>query len=217
MIRSIPIIHKLNRAFTLVELLVSISVMTIILGISISGAPQAVTKLALADNAYQIELLIREVQLQGSSINSFDGQYGGAGIFFDLATSSQVLKFKDRVVPSITRAIGIGNGLYDSGPIDEKDGFLIMAGSNRFSKLCVATSTSALRCNGFNVPPIETLTISFNRPKQAAHIYVNGATSTNYTLACLQFDSYRSPENGHVRSIYVYRSGMIIKKFGTCS
>ncbi len=205
------------KAFTLIELLVSIGVMTIILGISISGAPQAVTKLALADNSYQIELLIREVQLQGSSINSFDGQYGGAGIFFDLATSSQVLKFKDRVLPSVARAIGIGNGLYDSGPIDEKNGLLVMTGSNRFSRLCVATSTSVLRCNGFNVPPIDTLTISFNRPKQTAHIYVNGITSTDYTLACLQFDSYRSPENGHVRSIYVYRSGMITKKFGTCN
>lgn len=206
-----------RKGFTLIELLVSIGVMMIILGVSISGAPQAVTKLALADNAYQVELLLREVQLQGSSVNSFDGLYGGAGVFFDLATSSKVLKFKDRVIPSFTHAVGIGNGLYDAGPTDEQSDLLVMTGSNRFSKLCVATSTSVLKCNTANVPMIRTLTLSFNRPKQTVHIYINGDASIDYTLACMQFDSYRSPENGHVRSIFVYKSGMITKKFGTCS
>ena len=206
-----------RKGFTLIELLVSIGVMMIILGISISGAPQAITKLALADNAYQVELLIRDVQLQGSSINSFDGLFGGAGIIFDLATSSQVLKFKDRVIPSFTKAIGVGNGLYDASPIDEKSSFLLMSGANRFSKLCVATSTSVLKCNTDNTPAINTLTLSFNRPKQTAHIYINGDASTDFSIACMQFDSYRSPENGHVRSIFIYKSGMITKKFGTCS
>lgn len=206
-----------KKGFTLIELLVSISVMVIILGITASGAPQAIAKLTLADNSYKAELSIREIQLQGSSVNSFDGLYGGSGVFFDLATSSQILKFKDRVIVSYLKAIGVGNGLYDSAPIDESSGIMVMTGSNRFGKLCVATSTSPLYCNNANVPAIKTLTVSFNRPKQTAHIYVNGATTTDYALACIQFDSFRSPENGHVRSVFIYKSGMITKKFGICS
>ena len=50
--------------------MVSIGIMAIVLGISISGAPSAIMRLALSDNTYQTELLIREAQLQGSAINS---------------------------------------------------------------------------------------------------------------------------------------------------
>lgn len=191
--------------------------MSIILGITFSGGPQAIMRLSLGDNAYQVELMIREAQLQGSAINSFDDVYGGVGVFFNRATSSDVIKFKDIIDPSIKKAIGIGNGLYDAtDSIDEREVRYFLSNNHRIGKLCVATSTSPLICNDDYVPHVNTLTISFNRPKQLAHIYVNGATSTDYTLACIQIDSLRSPAQGYVRSIYVYKSGMLTKEVGTC-
>lgn len=207
------------EAFTLIELLVGIAIMTIILGITLSGSPSAIMKLTLADNAYQSELLIREAQLQGSAINSLNGSFGGVGIFLDRATSSQVLKFRDVVVPDPQRTIGIGNGIYDSSPVDEKETIFKMTNSNHVGRLCVATSTvstTSIMCNEENVPPIDTLTISFERPKQIAHIYINGTTTTEYALACIQFDSIKSPTFGFVKSVFVYQSGMITKTPRTC-
>jgi type II secretory pathway pseudopilin PulG len=207
-------------AFTLVELLVGIAIMTIILGITLSGSPAAIMKLSLADNTYRTELMIREAQLQGSAVNSLNGTVGGVGVFFDRATSTTVLKFKDRVDTTIERAIGIGNGFYDSTPIDEKDSTFLLTNRHRIGKLCVATSTvstTSIMCNEENTPPVNTLTISFERPRQDAHIYVNGATSTTeYTFACIQFDSQKSPTPGFVKSILVYQSGMILKKSQPC-
>jgi prepilin-type N-terminal cleavage/methylation domain-containing protein len=210
-------IYNLSRGFTLVELLVSISVMAVILGISLSGGPQAIMRLSLSDNTYQTELLVREVQLQGSAINSVDDIFGGSGVFFDLATSSQALKFRDRVDPTLLRAIGVGDGLYESSPVDEYDSLLKMTNRNTIAKLCVATSSSPLYCNGSNVPPIKTLTISFSRPRQIAHIYINGTTSVDYNEACVEVDSLQAPTPGYVRAIEIYKSGMITKKVGVCN
>ena len=157
--------------------------MVIILGITLSGGPQAIMKLTLSDNTYQSELMLREAQLQGSAINSLDNTFGGVGVFFDLATSSQVLKFRDIVIPSFDRPIGIGNGLYESNPTDEKETIFSFTNNHRVGKLCTAVGIASLLCNNENVPPIKTLTVSFNRPKQTAHIYINGATTTDFTSA----------------------------------
>lgn len=218
-LRNVFVIEK-RKGFTLIELLVSIGVMAIILGITMSGGPQSITRISLAENTYQAELLIREVQLQGSSINSLNNTFGGAGVYFNRASSTQTLKFKDRAIPDPTRAISIGNGLYNSGALDEKESLLKTSNRHVIGKLCVATtSPSVFYCNTDHpptIPVINTLTISFSRPKQTAHIYVNDSTSTDYAAACIQFDSFRSPEHGYVKSVLVYKSGMVTKKTATC-
>jgi len=205
------------QGFTLVELLVSIGVMIIVMGIVFSGGPQAISRLALSDNTYQGELLIREAQIQGSAINSVSGLFGGSGVYFNRATATQMLKFKDRVIIDPTRAINIGDGLYKTMPIDEVENITKLTNKNVIGKLCVATSsTDRLYCNDDPSLTVNTLTVSFTRPKQIAHIYINDSTSTDYAIACIQFDAFRSPEPGFVKSLFVYKSGMITKKARTC-
>jgi prepilin-type N-terminal cleavage/methylation domain-containing protein len=215
-LRRLLLRRVVKQGFTLIELLVSVSIMAIILGITFSGGPQSIMRLTLTDNAYQVELMVREAQLQGSAINSFNDIYGGVGIFIDRSTPSQVVKFKDIIDASIQRAIGVGNGLYDTTPTDEKESLFKMSNNHRIGKLCVASSTSPLMCNDSQPIHINTLTVSFNRPKQTAHIYINGTSSVDYTMACIQVDSLKSPAPGFVKSLYVYRSGMITKTSEIC-
>jgi hypothetical protein len=191
--------------------------MAVILGITLSGGPQALMRLSLADSTYAVELMIREAQLQGSAVNSLDGMYGGAGVFFDRSLQTQVIKFKDRVDPAIIRSIGVGNGLYDIAPISELETLYQITNNHRISKLCVTTGVGAFLCNENNDPVINTLSISFTRPSQNANIYINGGSATNYSSACIQVDSIRSPLPGYVRSIVIYKSGMITKRAGTCT
>ncbi len=209
-----------RKGFTLVELLVSIGVMAIVLGVTMSGGPQAIARLSLADDASKTELLLRETQLQGSSINSVNNMFGGAGLFFDRATSTTVLKFKDRAIADVYRFISIGDGLYKSFPVDEKESIIILTNRNHIGKLCVATtSPSGFYCNAENasVGTINTLTVSFNRPKQEAHIYINNSTTTDFSAACIQFDAPNAPGQGYIRSLFVYKSGMITKKVAACN
>lgn len=207
---------KKNRAFTLVELLVSITVMIVILGVTMTGAPRSLVRVSLSDNVYQTEVLLREAQLQGSAVNSLTNVFGGAGVLFDKATSTKVLKFKDRVDLTIVKPISVGNGIYNTTPIDEKDTVYSLVNGNRIASLCLATSSLSLNCDIIEGNPINTLTISFTRPKQNADIYKNGATSTKYSIACIQLDSVYAPANGYVKSIFVYQSGMIVKKNSKC-
>lgn len=217
MVKNGGLLIRLGRkGFTLIELLVSVAIMTIILGITLSGGPQSIMKLTLTDNAYKSELMIRESQLQGSAVNSFGGLFGGVGVYFDLATSSVVQKFRDKVDPGSTRAIKIGNGLYDQSVTEETGEALKLTNNHRVGKLCVARGIEVLTCNEDNTPTVKNLTISFSRPKQTANIYINNDAAESYSVACVQFDSLKSPSPGYVRSVYVYRSGMIVKKLGTC-
>jgi hypothetical protein len=192
--------------------------MTIILGITLSGGPSAVMRLKLSDNAFQGELMVREAQLQGSAINSMTDRFGGVGVYIDLATSTTMVKFRDKVDTSLQRAIGIGNGLFEQGvAAGEEETVFKLANNNRITMLCVSTGTQPILCNDELTPDaIRTLTISFTRPKQTAHIYVNDVSATEYSSACIQFDSPKSPAAGFVRSVLVYRSGMITKNLGTC-
>lgn len=208
----------IKKGFTLIELLVSIGVMAIILGISLSGGPQSIARISLAQDIYQVELLLREAQLQGSSINSLNNTFGGAGLFFQRTNATTTIKFKDRAIVDPNRAISIGNGLYDMTPLNERESFLTTTNRNVIGKLCVATTApSIFFCNTENNPAITNLTVSFNRPKQTAHIYINNATTTDFAAACIQFDSFRSPAQGYVKSLLVYKSGMITKRSGTCN
>jgi hypothetical protein len=205
------------KGFTLVELITSTLIMTMILMIVLSNGPEVSTRLALANEAYKTELLLRESQLQGSAVNSLAGQFGGVGVFFTRASSTEVLKFKDRVDTAIVRSIGIGNGVYDLVPINEKESILVLSKKNKIGKLCVANGTNPFVCNDGFAPPITTLNISYIRPKQTAHIFINSNTGVEYDSACIQFDSVKSPMPGYVKSLLVYKTGMITKKNGTCN
>lgn len=218
-LRGVFLKSKSIKGFTLIELLVSIGVMAIVLGVTMSGGPQAIARLSLADDTSKTELLLRETQLQGSSINSVNNTFGGAGLFFDRATSTIVLKFKDRSILDVYRFISIGDGLYESAPTDEKESIVTLTNRNHIGKLCVATtSPSVFYCNTENITigTINTLTVSFNRPKQTAHMYINNSTTTDFAAACIQFEAPNSPGQGYVKALLVYKSGMITKKTSTC-
>lgn len=205
------------RAFTLIEMLVTVSIMTVILGITLSGGPQALLRLSLAEVTYSTELLLRESQLQGSAINSINGEIGGVGLFFTNSSTTNVVKFKDRIDPTIVHSIGIGNGIYDTTPVDELDMRHILLNKHRITRLCVSTGVDPFICNAEGALTINDLTVSFTRPSQTAFIYINNSTTTAYSAGCIQIDSIKAPLPGYVRSIMVYRSGMISKKIGPCT
>lgn len=209
------------RAFTLVELIVSVSIMILVLTITLSGRGEAILRLSVADAQMQTDLSLRQAQLQGSSVSSAQGIYGGAGIFFDRSTSTKMIRFRDTVDPAIPSSLGVGNGLYDmAGNGGEPKETLTLDRGNKYGRLCVSMSTSSFVCNSetneLGIPVINTLTISFTRPNQRANIYVNGATTTNYTSACVQIDSVKSPIIGYLKSVYIYKSGLIVKSSYAC-
>lgn len=216
-----------KRGFTLVELMVSVAIILVMTGILLENYPESSIRITLLNNTHTLALLLREAQVRGSAVDSSNYVIGGYGILIDSATSSQAILFGDSVGNlNLKNSAGfsIGDGLFDKSvsPDTTKEIFA-MKRDFSFEKLCVASSTASsidaprgYLCNATSTPHINSLTISFSRPSQNAHIYINNSTSTNYTAACIQLYSSKSPNPGHIRSVLVYHSGMVMTSAVSC-
>lgn len=214
MIRRIPSL----RAFTLVELSVSLAIIMALTFILMSKYPETATKLSLANSAHTLALLIREAQVRGSAIDSINSSLGGYGVYLDLATPDKLVLFGDTVDTSVPKPYGItvGDGLYQNGtPIDETKTITTLPSRFTIAKLCVGDGFP-FTCNTARNPPIQSLVISFTRPNPTPSIYANNVNDTSYTAACIELYSPQAPLSGHIRNVQVYSSGMIRTDIGRC-
>ena len=168
---------------------------------------------------------------------------GGYGIYVSRDTPSKLTLFADTVDSTIPKPYGlaIGNGLYETGEatypsgsnrinacentgnrppfcdggINETSSITTLPNNYNVAKICI-WSSNAFVCNDDYTPDIETLTVSFIRPNPQPYIYVNGATTTNFSAGCIELRSKRAPLTGHVRAVYIYNSGMIRTETRKC-
>lgn len=218
---------KFIRGFTLIELMVALSIMAVSTGLLLANYPSSIVKLTLLNSTHSTSLLIREAQIRGSAVDSASTTIGGYGIFINkVASPSKVILFSDNVDGvNLTNNSGfpVGDGLYNvavspdvvKDTLQFKDGYY-------FKKLCVASSTATgpqpkgFLCDTVNDIPITTMSISFNRPSQTAHIYINGDNSADFASACIQVYSPKSPEPGNIRAVQILHSGVITTKTTSC-
>lgn len=206
------------RGFTLVELSVSLAVILMLTTVLLSSYPETTVRLTLANLTHTTSLLIREAQVRGSAIDSANSSLGGYGVHISLASPNQLILFGDTVDPSVPKPYGvaIGNGRYESGsPVNEAKTITTLPSRYAISKLCAGIGFP-FSCNDANNPAITSLTISFTRPDPMPTIYVNNASSTTASAACIELRSPQAPLSGHIRSVQVFSSGMIRTQIGTC-
>lgn len=205
------------RAFTLVELSISIAVISLLTVILLGQYPETAVRLTLTNVAHKVSLLAREAQVRGSAVDSANKSLGGYGIYVSLASPGQVLLIGDLVeTTSQYNEITVGNGLYDFTPVDEAKSLALFPSGYTISKLCVGTGFP-FTCNTANTPSITSLAISFVRPDPRAVIYVNNTAGTPASAACIELRSPRAPLSGHIRSVQVYNSGRIVNVLGKCN
>lgn len=199
------------RAFTLIEVIISVSVMMLMMAVIFSEYPTSVMRAKLNNVGYNVSLLVRESQLRGSSISSGNNTltdsspYGGSGTYYSLNSSSTVTLFNDLIDIGMPQPYGIpvGNGIYENnGSVNETSTTLSFTNGFSVTRLCVGTGFP-FSCN--SDLGITSLTISFTRPKPEANIYVNNLSNINYSAACIEISS---PIN-QKKSIQVYNSGMV--------
>jgi type II secretory pathway pseudopilin PulG len=205
------------RAFTLVELIISLAIVFILSSILLYRYPETTIRLNLVNVTHKVSLLLREAQVRGSAIDSINSSLGGYGLYAAIASPRQVILFGDTVDASVAKPYGIsvGNGKYDITPIDETKTITTFPTGYVISKLCVGTSFP-FSCNASSTPPITSLVVSFTRPNPAPMIYINNATTTNYTAGCIELRSPRAPNPGNIRTVQVYNSGLMYITVGKC-
>lgn len=206
------------RAFTLIELMVSLVVIITLTTILLYNYPETAVRLTLANASHTTALLIREAQVRGSAIDSLNSSLGGYGVYLALAQPGALILFGDLVDSSIAKPFGVavGDGLFQNGtPTDETKSITNLPARYVISKLCVG-SGFPFTCNSSNAPAISSLIISFTRPNPVPSIYINNDRATKYPAACIELRSPKAPLVGHVRSVQVFNSGMITTNVGKC-
>ncbi len=201
------------KGFTLIELIVSLSVMMMMTGILLSRYPESIRKLTLSNQARNVELLIREAQVRGSAIDSSSGVVGGYGVYFSLTTPDKVALFADSISTLSPYQIMVGDGLYQSAPTDEARDITTLPKGYVVSRLCVWNGT-IFDCSLAGTSG--SLTVSFTRPSPQPGIYVNNSGSS-YSAGCIELHSPEAPAAGHIRSVQVFNSGMLRMATSTCN
>ncbi len=198
------------KGFTLLELLMSISIMGIMTVIFFVRYPETVKRLTLANLTHSAAFIVHEAQVRGSAVDSVNSSVGGYGVYVDLASPNKIILFGDLVDGTMSPyQIYVGDGLYDSSPTDEAKTTTNLPYGYTIAKLCVG-SGFPFSCNTENNPAITSLTFSFTRPSPQPHIYVNNVVgSETISAGCMEFHSLLAPLPGHVRSIQVFSSGII--------
>jgi len=161
----LSIIKLKKSGFTIVEVLVSITIVTIIMTVILFNYGSFTDKLALSSAAQELAVTLRQAQTYGLSVKevasspgNFDSAYG---VYFDLADQSKYYLFAD-VVPN--KMYGVGNGC--GGNATECVQQFTLRNGIRITGLCSDTLCTPASGANFNA-----LSVSFLRPNPDASLY----------------------------------------------
>ncbi len=182
-----------KSGFSLIELLVSVSILTIITAVVLAQHNQFSGNLALSNLVYDIALSVRQAQVYGLSVREFGAGSGefdiGYGVHFDAGNSTSYALFADRN----------RNGRYD-GESELVEVFTLGRGFV-LSGLCVSPTAGAELCAPAD---FASLDVVFIRPDPDALIRVNTGSDLYQSLRVVA----RSPQ-GKTREVVVVATGQI--------
>ncbi len=211
-----------QRGFTLVELLVTISIFVLLTGIVLFSQSRFNSTIFLTNLAYDTALTLRQAQTFGINIKNFVTQSGNQfinnftpyGVHFDLASPQSFILFSDLDFSTVDNKI-ISDGLFDGNNSDNSPNLALcetdfgcvnryaINRGNYIKDLCVANSLNNWICG------VEKLDIVFVRPNPDAQITINNETDNTYQFARIDLTDLN---NENVRKVIVQGNGLIYVK-----
>lgn len=183
------------KGFTLVELLISISIFTVITTVAVFSHTEFNGSVLLTNLAYEIALSIRQAQFYGISVkqnssSNFDSSYG---IHIDTNSPTTYTLFEDTAVST--------QHVKDSNDVDVQT-FSISRG-NKISKICIGGSLPCVSAR--------FLDLTFKRPNPDAYIASGNDTDSGAITGSYksEADICISSPQGTVRKIIVESTGQI--------
>lgn len=186
-----------SKAFTLVELLVTLTIFSIMTGVVLVNQEKFNNTIFLSNLAHDIALTLRQAQSYGvnvreSSSGFFDSSYG---VSFDKGQSNNknFILFYDLDSNHKYPENEFGSCTEGSECVER---YAIKSG-NYISSICAGTG------EGEDCISTDYLNISFKRPNPDAIIYSNEAVNLSYAKITV------SASNGNTKSIIVRKTGQI--------
>ena len=211
-----------QKGFTLLEMLVVLSISTVIIGIVIFNYQDADSSLIMRNLAYEVSLTVRQAQTYGLGVrdsqelnNAFDIGYG---VQFVTPTSGVANDTFFLFADTYNDATGqeyLCNQSDDSSSCaslagDEVIDALSLSRQITFEKICGTPSVGgALKCLGDDGPG-DVLNIAFKRPNPDAIINLAGTNMNDVTITLMG-------RNGAKIDVYVNTAGQISVQENTSS
>lgn len=197
-----------NRGFTLVEVLISISIVVVMMSVVLYNYGSFTDRLALSSAGQEIAVTIRQAQTYGLSVKelasspgTFDSAYG---TFFSLAEPDSYYLFADVGNPA-NKIFGIGNGC--GGDATECVQKFTLRNGVRISRICSVPAVGSPVCapasNSFN-----QMNITFLRPNPDATIRLS-SNGVFYADPSTSQIVLTSPQ-GQELTITVERTGQVL-------
>ncbi len=185
---------KTQDGFSMIELMVTTSIVAVISSIVLFNFPSFSSKILLENLTHEIALVVRQAQVYGIGIKATaGGVFPSYGAHFDTdpAKQKQVLLFADANT----------NGIYEAGNDTVIETFEIQRG-NYISGLCSIAS-------GFTTcAPTEEIDITFKRPDPEAKICAGSVCTGSISAAQITVSPPAGSDIGP-RFISVWISGQI--------
>jgi prepilin-type N-terminal cleavage/methylation domain-containing protein len=189
-----------QKGFTLVELLVTISIFVILTGVVLFNQTRFNSTILLTNLAYDTALTIRQAQNYGINIKEFDSGSGNGGKFvpygvhFDTSSDKSFILFADLNSDGIITEPTLNSCVALEGCVNR---YSIKRG-NYISDIEVVKGVST------SSPSI--LDITFERPNPDAKIYADKSIAVEYDSAII---TLRGADETSVRRVRVQANGLI--------
>ena len=200
-----PLPPKPSNGFTLIEMFVVISIITIISAVALMSGGRFDSSVFLTDTAYEVSLAIREAQSYGINVRgetSFAGIFRtGYGVNFNTGANSEFKLFADKFLTNSDT--GDGKFTSDEPVINTyrlKKGITI-------SRICAKKSANNTKCSD-DSGGISELSVVFTRPNPEP-VIKSGTSSFCNPDGCESADITLSHPNGQKKKVVVYNTGQI--------
>ena len=208
-----------SKGFTLVELLVTLSIFAVTTGIVMTSQGKFDNSVLLTNTAYDIAITIRQAQTYGVNVKEslVSNKYNPYGVRFDLSISDGDNKrfnlFEDSLtVNNIHNNIQDGNFICTSSDEECVNSYKLKRG-HYIKSICVGTNESDCDTNAINTSRLD---ISFVRPNPEAVILgvISGIPDTFSSTNPRKFAKIviSSADDTAKRSIVVTKVGQIYVK-----
>lgn len=204
LVKSSPEILR-TRGFSLIELLVSISIMVAIITVVVFGQRGYTESARLLNLADEIGLSVSQAQAYGIAVRetatgsaNFNSAYGLSLTLLEAGGSTAYIYFSD-----------LNNNQYYDGSLtcstSECMEKIIISGGNYIESFCALRTSGSDQCGG-----PERVDISFKRPETDASIFFFNSGGQSYNVPNLEGVriNLRSPR-GLTRSVTVYLTGQV--------
>lgn len=192
-------LSKVKKGFTLVELMVVVSIIAVISALSLFNSSGLNSGVLLSNTVYEVGLIIRDAQVSGLGAKVLSAEGGVAttsnqGVYFDILKPEQIIFFADLDKNNNYDAIGNEqNQIYN---IENKR-------AGKILRICkIVTVGGSDTCEQQN-----NLSVIFKRPNPEAYFYTTENFSTQQHNSNIAINI--GFNDGDCRTLFIYKTGAI--------